>query len=62
LPFTLVPLLALALGERSRPLLARINEKVDRLSAFLMPVMLGLVGVALVADAMRYFATGEGLF
>jgi cytochrome c biogenesis protein CcdA len=62
LPFLVIPVLALLLGERSRPILARINEKVDRASAVIMPVMLGLVGVALVADAVQFLATGEGLF
>jgi cytochrome c biogenesis protein CcdA len=62
LPFLVIPVLAIALGERSRPVLARINHKVDRASAVLMPVMLGLVGIALVADAVAYFATGTGLF
>ena len=62
LPFLIVPLLALALGERSRPLLARINQKVDGVSAYLMPAILALVGIALLADALVYIATGEGLF
>lgn len=62
LPFLVVPLLALVLGENSRPVLARINEKVNRVGAYLMPLMLGLVGVALVLDAILYFATGKGLF
>lgn len=62
LPFLAVPVLALALGDRSRPLLARINEKVDRISAYLMPVMLTLVGIALVLDAILFFAVGKGLF
>ena len=62
LPFLVVPLLAIALGESSRPLLARINEKVDHVSAFLLPIILAFVGIALVADAISYAATGEGLF
>lgn len=62
LPFLVVPLLTIALGERSRPLLARINEKVDHVSAFLLPIILAFVGIALVADAISYAATGEGLF
>ena len=48
--------------ERSRPVLARINEKVDRVSAILMPFILAIVGIALVVDATSYLATGEGLF
>lgn len=62
LPFLLVPVLSLVLGARSRPLLARINARVDRVSAYLMPLMLGLVGLALLADAIAYFGFGEGLF
>jgi cytochrome c biogenesis protein CcdA len=62
LPFLVVPVLTAILGERSRPLLQRIRATLDRASTFLMPIMLGLVGLALIADAVLYFATGEGLF
>jgi cytochrome c biogenesis protein CcdA len=62
LPFLVVPLLAITMGERSRPVLARINEKVDRVSAILMPFILAFVGIALVVDAINYLATGKGLF
>ena len=62
LPFLVVPVLAGLMGEASRPILERINEKVDKVGAFLMPVMLGLIGAALVADALSYFVYGEGLF
>jgi cytochrome c biogenesis protein CcdA len=61
LPFLVVPLLALVMGEASRPVLARISNKVDRISAVLMPVMLLLVGLFLIVDAVSYFTTGEGL-
>jgi cytochrome c biogenesis protein CcdA len=62
LPFLIVPALVVILGERSRPLLQRINEQLDRVSAFLMPALLGLCGLALVGDALLYFVTGKGLF
>ena len=62
LPFLVVPALALTLGNRSRPMLARINEKVSRVSASLVQWILALVGTALVVDAVRFFATGEGLW
>ena len=62
LPFLVVPLLVMMMGDNSRPVLARINEKVDRVSAYLMPLMLGLVGIALVLDALLYFTNGKGLF
>ncbi len=62
LPFLMVPLLAWLMGERSRPVLNRINQKVDRASAILMPGMLGLVGALLLVDGLSYFVVGEGLF
>ncbi len=62
LPFLIVPGLVLALGERSRPLLARINEVLDRASSFVLPLLLALVGVALLADAVTFFIRGESLF
>jgi cytochrome c biogenesis protein CcdA len=62
LPFLIVPILVMTLGERSRPVLQRINRTMGRASAVLMPIFLGLAGLALVADALLYFATGEGLF
>lgn len=62
LPFLVVPILVATLGERSRHVLQRINGTLDRASAFLMPVLLGLAGLALIADAVLYFTTGEGLF
>ena len=62
LPFVIVPLLVAFMGERSQGLLQRINKLLERISRFLMPVILLLLGAALVADAIRYFMTGEGLF
>lgn len=62
LPFIIVPVLVLVLGERSRPVLARINDILDRISSFLLPVLLALVGLALLADAVTFFARGESLF
>ncbi len=61
LPFLIVPVLAVMMGQAARPVLARINDKVDRISAVLMPVMLVLVGLFLIADALVYFMTGSGL-
>ena len=62
LPFLAVPVLALVMGERSRPVLTRINTRVDRVSAYLMPIMLALVGVAMIVDTVLYASTGKGLF
>lgn len=60
--FLMIPVLAAVMGERSKPLLAKVNAVMERISGFLMPLMLGLVGLALLADAFKYFLTGESLF
>ena len=60
--FLVIPVLAAVMGERSKPLLAKINAVMERISRFLMPLMLGLVGLALLADAFSYFFRGESLF
>jgi len=62
LPFASVPILRAVLGAKARPLLLRINDVMDRISGVLMPVLLGLVGLALFADGVTYFTTGKSLF
>jgi threonine/homoserine/homoserine lactone efflux protein len=62
LPFLMIPLLTAVMGERSKPILARINNFMERISEYLMPVLLGIVGLALLADAIWFFANGESLF
>lgn len=62
LPFAIVPLSVALMGERSQPLLHKINDVLDRVSGFLMPIVLALVALALLADAVTYFATGASLF
>jgi cytochrome c biogenesis protein CcdA len=62
LPFALVPLLSAVMGDRAKPVLGRINRFLDRVSAFLLPAMLGLIGLALLADALTYYFTGSSLF
>lgn len=61
LPFLIVPILVLTIGERSKPLLQRINDVLEHFSRFLMPILLLLVGVFLISDAITYFVTGAGL-
>ena len=62
LPFAIVPSLVAVMGQRSQPVLQKINTVLDRVSAFLMPILLVLVGLALLADAITYFWTGSSLF
>ena len=62
LPFLAVPLLVLVMGERSKTILARINGWLERVSSVLMPLLIGGLGGFLVADAISYFARGQGLW
>ena len=62
LPFAAVPVLSALMGERAKPLLGRINTFLDRVSGVLMPLMLGLLGLVLLVDAVKYLATGNPLF
>jgi hypothetical protein len=50
------------MGEKAKPVLGRINDVLDKVSGFLMPIMLGVIGLALLADALKYFLTGSSLF
>ena len=61
-PFIVVPLLSALMGERAKPILEQINGVLDRISGFLLPAMLGLIGLALLLDALTYFMTGESFF
>jgi len=62
LPFTAVPILRALLGDQSQALLESINNFLNKVSSFLMPALLILIGSALVIDAIQYFVTGEALF
>lgn len=62
LPFIIVPSLVAVMGSRAQPVLVKINHGLDRLSGFLMPIVLALVGLALLADAVAFFWTGKSLF
>jgi len=62
LPFLMIPIMTAVMGERSKPILARVNNFMERVSGYLMPVLLGVVGLALLADAIVFFIKGESLF
>ena len=62
LPFSIVPVLSALYGEQSRGLLERISAYLDRISRYLMPILLAAVGIALIVDAVLYLVTGTGLF
>tara|TARA_R110002111_G_scaffold256979_3_gene324692 strand:+ start:16892 stop:17557 length:666 start_codon:yes stop_codon:yes gene_type:complete len=62
LPFALVPVLCATSGQKSQQTLRKINEWLERVSNFLMPILLTLVGLALIVDSLIYFVTGYEMF
>jgi cytochrome c biogenesis protein CcdA len=62
LPFLLVPIAVALMGDRSKPVLEKINEVLIKLVDTFMPILLLLVGVALTADALSYLIAGEALW
>jgi len=59
LPFATVPLAVLAMGERAKPLLEKLNTGLKSAAAVAMPWLIGLLGVWLVFDAAWYFIVGR---
>ena len=55
-PFLIVPVLTAIMGARAAAILTRINTKVEQLGGLLMPLILGAVGIALVAAGHLIFA------
>ena len=62
LPFLMIPVMTAVMGERSKPILARVNNFMERVSGYLMPVLLGIIGFALLVDSIAFFIKGEPLF
>jgi len=62
LPFATVPVLSAVMGKEAKPILAKVNQVMDKISGFLMPAMLGLIGLVLLVDAVAYLVTGTSLF
>ena len=61
-PFLLVPVSLAVFGRSVLPVLTSINEFVERQSVYVLPIIIGLVGLTLFIDAAFFFATGEGLY
>ena len=62
LPFSLLIFIRLINREESDVLFKSISDAMEWLSAILMPILLFLVGGALLADAFVFFSTGNPLF
>lgn len=61
LPFLAVPLSLAVAGRAMVPVLSKAVSAVERLSRFVPPILLGVVGAGLLVDAVLFFATGTGL-
>ena len=62
LPFSLLIFIRLIYRQESDGLFKSISDGMERLSATLMPLLLFLLGGALLADAFVFFSTGKPLF
>lgn len=62
LPFIVVPVAVAISGENAKPLLEKINGYIGKVSDIVMPWMLGLLGLALLADSISFFYRGEPLW
>ena len=62
LPFSLLIFIRLIYRQESDVLFKSISDAMESLSAILMPILLFLVGGALLADAFVFFSTGNPLF
>ena len=62
LPFLLVPLAVLLVGDRCKPVLDKISNALGNLVDKLMPILLLLLGLALVADATAFLLTSKPLW
>ena len=62
LPFAIVPILVIVMGDRAKPLLQKINNVLVKGADMLMPWLMLLLGLWLTADAVTYFITGVPLY
>ena len=60
LPFLLVPILIVLVGDRIKPALEKINGFLSSAFDRVMPLLLLLLGLALSADSVFYFVRGNG--
>jgi len=62
LPFAAIIFTRAIMGKSARPMLNRVNGWVEKASGFIMTPLLFLLGIALIIDAVYYFATGRILY
>jgi small neutral amino acid transporter SnatA (MarC family) len=58
----MVPLFVAIRGDASKPMLEKISSVLVRIADKVMPLLLLLLGIALIADAISYLVTGASLW
>jgi cytochrome c biogenesis protein CcdA len=62
LPFLILVIIRRISGQESDALFEKINNFMDRISSVLIPLIMILLGGALIADAIVFFSSGKALF
>lgn len=62
LPFALIPVLTAIMGDRSKPILARVNAFMEKAGDIILPLLLLAIGLALLVDSVWFFTRGESFF
>jgi len=62
LPFTVLIVIKLTMGEKSDPLLQTISRWMGKIGKVVLPAMMILIAIALIIDAVLYFSTGTPWF
>ncbi|WP_170386889.1 GAP family protein [Ruegeria atlantica] len=61
LPFALIPLAYALAGNSILDKLKALNQFISTTASWLVPLLFGLLGLAFIIDAVKYFLTGSGL-
>jgi len=61
-PFAIIPLLYTISGNQFKPVLEKVNDILIKITNFILPLLLGLLGLVLIVDSVLYFSRGRGLY
>ncbi len=62
LPFMLIPVLTAVMGDKSKPILARVNGVMEKASDVILPLLFLMIGLALLLDSVWFFVRGASFF
>ncbi len=61
LPYFLIPVAYAVTGKAIVDRLSALNQFISTTAAWLVPLLFGVLGLAFIVDAIKYFLTGSGL-